>query len=187
MTTMLTAMGIEDQTSIRQGFAGAWGRLRSDPLLIGLAGAVVLLAATTVVFISLNAVNYSAATSAQTEREKLAVQVEDLTRTKEQLNGKVSQYKPAFDKANQLKTQESDLSAREAAVSTRETDAAAKEADVASREQAVQAREDAATANRNAGDWWVNGVRECLARPGSYRMASATEGSLGRDVSCMSG
>lgn len=90
-----------------------------------------------------------------------------------------------------LKDGVADVEARAAAITDQETAIAAREAELTARDAELTAREQAIKATEedlaSNTDWWIDRVRECLARPGSYRMASATEGTLGREVSCMSG
>lgn len=121
------------------------------------------------------------------EQEKM---INSLTAEIVDLDDELEQTSEKLVKARDDLKPERDLKVREAAVESAETSLVEREAavaDVVEREAAVKAREDAAAENARSGDWWIPQVRECLARPGGYRMASATEGSLGRDVSCMSG
>lgn len=116
-----------------------------------------------------------------TLKDNVASLKSDLSSVQDQLTDAQDELTPQRELADRevkVKQGEDDLAAKQ--------DAAAKrEADVTARESAVQAREDAISAK--PGDWWAGEVRECLARKGSYRMASVSAGGLGNNVSCMNG
>lgn len=105
-----------------------------------------------------------------------------------ELEGTVEQYKPAYLDARKNESKRSELASKESTLAAREKETAEATSKLDEREAAVKAREDAARANANASDWWIDKVRECLARPGQSRIASITESSLiGRDSSCYTG
>lgn len=101
------------------------------------------------------------------------------------LRADVSKYEAAYLQSKRLDDREAAVSSRENALTARENEVKAAEAGLDTRQAEVQDRERRAAESLNASDWWVEQVRECLARSGSNRVATVTEGTLlGRDTTC---
>lgn len=130
------------------------------------------------------AISVPQATKATEQATSLSVQLDDSQSRFAVVERNLSTAKKDLQS---YKSQVHQVEAREERVEVREAELATREAAATELETSVKEREDAAAELARSSDWWIEQVRECLARPGSYRMASATEGSLGRDVSCMSG
>ncbi len=105
----------------------------------------------------------------------------DLEDTVSDLKTRLADAQGDKSRAENALADQEDVAAREEAVTTAETSVADREAAVQAREDAMKARDAAST------NWWAAEAQECLSRGGSYQMATITEGSLGSDVSCMTG
>ncbi|MEV7692481.1 hypothetical protein AB0N73_04020 [Microbacterium sp. NPDC089189] len=169
----------------------AWRRLIQDfwanKISRLLAVAIVVLLIALVSMVGVNAVNYNEAIVAQNQRDTLQSSAAALNSDIVDLEAEVERYKPAWIDSQRVEARTKALEIRSADVAQMEADMVTATAELDAREGSLKAREDAIAALANSTDWWIEQIRECLARPGSYRMASATEGALGRDVSCMSG
>lgn len=177
--------GTRMSSSIAQRAQVIRARLVEDAAVrwLAIVGTALLLMAT--VFAILAFTQQSRAASLADElRQKDAA----LTAAADELDGlreDVAKYEPVYLQSKRLDDRETAVSARENALTAREKEADASEASLTTRETAVQDRERKAAENANASDWWVQEVRECLARSGANRVATVTEGSLvGRDTTC---
>jgi septal ring factor EnvC (AmiA/AmiB activator) len=146
----------------------------------------IVVASTLLVGVVLGSVIGIAATTPATAAHE--ARADDLQAELAAAEGQISEAEDAKDRAEKTaQAARERMSTLQSTLESRETEVTTAEAALAEREAAVKAREDAASANADAVDWWIDEVQECLARPGSYRMATVTEGSIGPDTSCMSG